>query len=87
MPRVEVAQDFRGPTDGVSVLDIDGDTVRECIEAVEDRYPGFSELIFDTDGGIRRGVQLALNNGALPRDGVDVPIAETDIIKVLDADS
>jgi len=70
----------------VSALDIDGDTVRECIQAVEARYPGFSELIFEPDGEIRRGVQLALNDSALPRNGADSPIADTDVIQILDAD-
>ena len=83
VPRVEVPPRYRGPTNGVSALDVDGDTVRACIDAVEARYPGFSELIFDVDGGIRRYARLFLNGDALAQDGVDVPIADTDIIQIL----
>jgi len=85
VPRVEVPPRYRGPTRGVALVDVEADTVRSCIEAVETRYPGFRELIFDREGNLRRYVRLFVNGDALDRNGVDTPIAEGDRIGILAA--
>ncbi len=85
MPRVDVPPRYRGPTNGKSVFEVEGETVRACIDAVEAQFPGFGELIFEADGKIRRYVRIFLNGDAiaLAQDAVDAPIAPTDRIQIL----
>ena len=83
MPQVEVPPRYRGPTNGRSQIEVDGDTVRRCIEAVEVQYPGFLELVFDADGELRRYVRLFLNDDALDRDAADAPVAVSDRVQIL----
>jgi molybdopterin synthase sulfur carrier subunit len=85
VPQVEVPSRYRGPTNGRSRIDVDGRTVRECIEAVEAQYPGFSELVFDAQGGLRRFVRLFVNGDELARDALDTPIADGDRVEILAA--
>ncbi|MBW2420025.1 MAG: MoaD/ThiS family protein [Deltaproteobacteria bacterium] len=85
MPKVEVPPRYRGPTGGVSLVEVDADTVRSCIEAVEARHPGFRELILDGDGKLRRFVRLFVNGEALDRDALDAPVADVDRVQVLAA--
>ena len=85
MPKVEVPARYRGPTGGLSLIEVDADTVRSCIEAVEAEHPGFRELILDSEGNLRRFVRLFLNGEVLDRDAVDAPVADTDRIQVLAA--
>lgn len=85
MPKVEVPPRYRGPTNGVALIEVDGDTVRSCIEAVEILYPGFGELVLDKEGNLRRYVRLFVNGEALERDAVDSPVADSDNIQVLAA--
>ena len=85
MPKVEVPPRYRGPTGGLGLIEVDADTVRACIEAVEAEHPGFRELILDGDGNLRRFVRLFVNGEALDRDAVDLPVAETDLVQVLAA--
>ncbi len=85
MPKVEVPARYRGPTGGLSLIEVDADTVRSCIEAVEAEHPGFRELILDSEGNLRRFVRLFVNGEALDRDAVDAPVADTDRIQVLAA--
>ena len=47
MPHVHIPSRYRVPTKGEGRIEVDAGTVRACIEAVEARYPGFQELIFD----------------------------------------
>ena len=85
MPKVEVPPRYRGPTRGLGLIEVDADTVRSCIEAVEAEHPGFRELVLDADGKLRRFVRLFVNGEALDRDAVDAPVAEADRIQVLAA--
>ena len=85
MPKVEVPPRYRGPTNGLAVIEVEADTVRSCIEAVEVQYPGFRELVLDPEGNLRRYVRLFVNGEALERDAVDTPVVATDCVQVLAA--
>ena len=86
MPQVEVPSRYRIPTRGEAVIEVEGSTVRECIRAVEARYPGFEELIFDSKDQLHRFVKLFLNEEEIPRDAPDdVPVGAADRIQILAA--
>ena len=85
MPKVEVPPRYRGPTKGIGLIDVDADTVRSCIDAVELEHPGFRELILDDAGNVRRFVRLFVNGEALDRDAVNTPVAEADRVQFLAA--
>jgi molybdopterin synthase sulfur carrier subunit len=85
LPKVEIPARYRGPTRGLGLIDVDADTVRSCIEAVETEYPGFRELILDNQGNIRRFVKLFVNGEALERDAADTPVAASDRVQFLAA--
>ena len=85
MPQVEVPPRYRVPTKGQRLIDVEGRTVRECIEAVEARYPGFLELVFDEKGDLNRFVTLCRNGETMPRDGLDHEIEPGDTITIMAA--
>ena len=85
MPVIEVPSRYRIPTRGESRIEVDDGTVRECIEAVEFRYPGFQELVIDSAGELNRYVQLFVNGDELPRDALDTQVSGTDCVAVLAA--
>ena len=85
MPKVEVPPRYRGPTGGLGLIEVDADSVRSCIDAVEAEHPGFRELILDGDGNVRRFVSLFVNGEALDRDAVDAPVADADHVQLLAA--
>lgn len=85
VPQVEVPSRYRLPTKGEGQIDVEGRTVRECIEAVEARYPGFQELIIDARGQVHRFVRLFLNGDELPRDALDEPVGDDDRVQILAA--
>ena len=85
MPQVEVPSRFRVPTRGEAVIEVEGATVRECIRAVEARFPGFEEVIFNSKGEIHRFVKLFVNEEEVPRNAPDVPVGAADRIQILAA--
>ena len=64
MPQVVVPAPYRGPTQGQGRIEVSGATVRECLLAVEGRYPGFAEQVFDGAGSAIQGVPAATASSA-----------------------
>jgi len=83
LPVLEVPSRYRVPTKGQARVDVAGSTIRECIAEVEDRFPGFQELILDGRGKQRRFVRLFLNGDALERDALDSAIEQDDTITIM----
>ncbi len=83
MPQVQVPSRYRVPTKGEGRIEVDASTVRACIEAVEARYPGFQELIFNSKGELHLFSKLFLNGELLDRNALDTPVSGDDIVAVL----
>lgn len=85
MPQIKVPPPYRGPTRGEAVIEVEGRTVRECIQAVEARYPGFGEQIFDSESNLHRFVKLFINGDEVARDDADAPVGAGDEVEILAA--
>jgi sulfur carrier protein ThiS len=85
MPEVHIPPRYRGPTNGERLVEVTGGTVRACIEAVDARYPGFGELVFDAKGEVRLYATVFVNGEALGREAGDTKVAEDDRIEILAA--
>jgi sulfur carrier protein ThiS len=86
MPRVIVPPPYRGPTEGLDRIEVGGETVRDCLEAMAGRFPGFGEQIFDAEGRVHRFVTLFLNGDELDRQqALDQAVAEGDDVEILAA--
>ena len=83
MPQVHIPSVYRVPTKGEGRIDVDASTVKECIEAVEARFPGFQELILNTKGELHLFSKLFLNGELLARDTLDTPVSGDDVVAVL----
>jgi molybdopterin converting factor small subunit len=85
MPVVLVPPPYRGPTGGEGEIRIDAATVRECIEAVESRHPGFRDQVLDARGAVHRFVSLFVNGDEIARDRLDAPLGADDRLEILAA--
>ena len=83
MPVVKIPTPYRGPTYGVDQIEVEGTTVRQCIEAVEKQYPGFGPLVFDGQGAVHRFVSIGVNGEEIDRADVDTPVSATDVVDVI----
>jgi molybdopterin converting factor small subunit len=85
MPQVEIPPPYRGPTGGQDRITVEGTTVRECIDAVGERFVGFREQLFDGRGEIHRFVTLFINGDEIERTALDTPVSEADRVGILAA--
>jgi len=86
MPRVIVPPPYRGPTEGLDRIEVEGSTIEACLEAVGERFPGFREQIFDAEGRVHRFVNLFLNGDELDRQqALARAVSDGDDIEILAA--
>ena len=85
MPQVKVPPPYQGPTRGQALIDVDGATVGECVEAVCVRFEGFHELIFDAAGNVHKFVTLFVNGDEIERSALDTPVEKADEVEILAA--
>jgi len=85
MPRVKIPPPYRGPTRGKAVIEVAGESVRACVEAVEVEYPGIAELVFDPSGGVQPFVTLFINGDEIARNEAEASVGSDDEVEILAA--
>ncbi len=85
MPQVKIPPPYRGTTQGQAVVAVDGRTIRDCLKALADEYPGLGELLLGAGGDPHRFVTLFVNADEIDRGALDTPIADGDELEILTA--
>ncbi len=85
MPYVIVPPPYRGPTQGRDESEVEGATVRDCLDAVGTRFAGFAEQLFDAEGRVHGFVNLFVNGDEIDREALDTALAAGDRVEILAA--
>jgi molybdopterin converting factor small subunit len=85
MPTLKIPPPYQGPTQGLGLIHVSGDTVRACVEAVERLHPGFAEQVFDRAGRVHKFVKLFVNGVEIDRSDADHAVADGDEVEILAA--
>ncbi len=82
---VRVTANLQKLVDGQRSVQGEGATVRELLDNVDSRYPGFKGLLV-TDGQLHRYVNIYLNDEDIRfLDKLDTPVKEGDTLSILPA--
>ena len=82
---VKVTANMKKLLDGQSSIEASGGTVRDVLEDIEQRYPGFKNQVMN-DGGLHRFVNIYLNDEDVRFLGqLDTPTKDGDVLSVLPA--
>ena len=87
MAKVRVPTMLRPSVGGERMVAADGSTLRELIGNLDARHPGFAGQLLDAQTGEqRRFVNLYINDEDVRYlEGLDTPVAESDVISILPA--
>ena len=67
--KVNIHTTHRRYTDGQSVVEVEGNTVGECLGALIERYPGMKEALFDKQGKLLNIMEIYVNGkSAYPKE-------------------
>lgn len=82
---VKVAANLAKLVGDQRAVQAEGSNIRELLEDIESRYPGFKDMIL-TDGQIHRFVNIYLNDEDIRFLGkLDTPLKDGDVVSVLPA--
>lgn len=77
---------LRSLTQNQGEVSVDGATVKEVLAALESRFPGIRERLYDEEGNLRRFINIYVNSEDIrTRDGEETPVNEGDEIAIVPA--
>jgi molybdopterin synthase sulfur carrier subunit len=86
MSKVRIPAQLRTLTGGAGELVIDGTTVGDVLKGLDAAHAGFAERIFDADGGLRRFVNVFLDEEDVRfLDGLATPVTDGQTISIVPA--
>jgi molybdopterin converting factor small subunit len=86
MTTVRIPAQLRTLTAGAGELSIDGSTVGEVLVALDGAHAGFAERLFDESGGLRRFVNVFVDEEDVRfLDGLATPLTTGQTISIVPA--
>ena len=85
MPRVAIPPPFQGPTQGQGEIEVEGTTIRECLDAVEAEYKGFLAQVVRPDGTVQRFAKLFVNEEQVAGGDLGMKLERDDQVEILAA--
>jgi molybdopterin synthase sulfur carrier subunit len=86
MANVRVPAMLRPTVGGERIVAAKGSTLRQLIEDVDSRHPGFARQLLESNGSQHRFVNIYVNDEDVRYlNGLDTPVEEGDIVSILPA--
>lgn len=78
--RIHIHKAHRIFTGGLDVVDVDGDTVGKCLEALTERFSDIRRVLFTGSGGLVGNIDVYINHRSAYPDELKRPVSDGDDI-------
>jgi molybdopterin converting factor small subunit len=78
--KIHLFSDLRNYTDNQNIIEVEGNTVGECIEDLSRQFPRIGKVLFETEGKIAPRIFVAINKKSIHREERDKPVNRGDDI-------
>jgi molybdopterin synthase sulfur carrier subunit len=86
MATVLVPTPLRRLTGGQSKLTVAGDNIGSLLRAVDVEYPGIADKVFDSEGNVKRFINVFLNDDEIRTlQGLETPVGANDRVSIVPA--
>ncbi len=86
MPTVYIPTPLRRLTGGQSKVEVEAETIRELVQALEERYPGIGDRLLDDAGQVKRFINVFVNDAEIRTlQGLDTPLRSQDQVSIVPA--
>ena len=86
MSTIRIPTQLRTLTGGSGSVEVEGSTVAEALKALDARYPGFADRVFDEAGALRRFVNVFVAEEDIRfLDGLDTPVEAGTVVSIVPA--
>jgi len=84
--KVRVPTTLRTLTGGKSEVEVDGETVRQVISALDGAHPGFTDRLLDDEGKLRRFVNVFVADDDVRfLEGLDTKVPDGETVSIVPA--
>ena len=84
--KVRIPTPLRRLTNGQSEIEVAGSNLAQCIEALEQEFPGMKERLYDDGGELRRFVNFYVNGEDVRfAQGADTAVKDGDELSIVPA--
>ena len=84
--QVRIPSPLLSLTNNQSEVTVNGGNVREVLEDLEKRFPGFKERLFDESGSVRRFINIYINEEDIRfLDGEKTKVKDGDEVSIIPA--
>ena len=80
--KIRIPYILRHLTGDIETIETEGQTVGECLGALQDKFPGIKPRLFDEQGQLYKYVELFLNNRKISN-RLDLPVKDEDELLIL----
>lgn len=80
--KVSLHKTHRQFTDGREVVEVRGATVGDCLRHLANQYPGIDEALFESQGKLRRHIEVFLNLKSTYPQELATPVQDGDELHV-----
>ena len=86
MPTIRIPTPLRRLTDGKAEVTAAGGTIAELLNDLENKHPGFREKLFDTEGKVKRHVNIFANDEDIRfLSNLETPVKDSDEVSIIPA--
>ena len=86
MVTVRIPTQLRELSGGSSEVQVEGKTVADVLEALEERHPGFAERLHDENGELRRFVNVFVADEDIRfEQGLDTAVSDGQTVSIIPA--
>jgi molybdopterin converting factor small subunit len=78
--KVRIAEMFQQATNGVKEVQVDGNTIGECLKKVIVKYPTLEKMWYDEKDKVSRELLVFVNLESTHKDGLAEPVKDGDEI-------
>ena len=79
---IHIHQSLRNLTDGKAVVEVDGNTVGDCLNNLVQRFPGIKPKLFDRKGKLLNYVDIYVNLKSSYPEELAMPVKDGDKLSV-----
>jgi len=80
--KVSLHRTHRQFTEGLDVVEVQGETVGDCLDRLAREYPGIGEALFEEKGKLKRHVEVFLNLESTYPHELAMPVRDGDEIHI-----
>ncbi len=70
-------------TGGIETLEVEGNTIGDCIDRLIERFPGMRDALFDGKGKLKNQIEIYLNMESAYPDELKKPVKDGDDVYII----